>query len=471
MEKLRVGLVGTSQLSFPGDKKAVFSRAVEGMKKHAKKLGFELIVYDKTITTADDARAAVSELEDKKIDFLLIQHTTYTPGHVAPVLSRINARIGLWAVPEPTKDGVVQLNSFCSINMHAGIIAHYLRNERIKYKWFYGEVDGEMFTSRLTVTVRALTAIKKMCASKVALVGGIAPGFNDLYLDERQINKLFKGIQYNRLHEYDEIKAIAMSLPDGEVKKALSDATDGLDVHDKAKVHLELSARFYLAYEKFIKDNGYNALAVSCWPKFQDDFKYSVCSVVAQLNDSGTPVACEGDIVSAFSMLLLKYLTDDVTMLMDLSDIDENDQTVLMWHCGPAAKRFGKKYSLGVNYHGLPHDDGKNPNCCGIVREMEFDPQHVTLMRLTGENDTLLCMEGDFINGKKRFLGSSGWLGNLQMNKKDISVRNLVNTILVNGFQHHYPIVAGSFSDEISELAAWLDLKFMQEIEYESYLQ
>ena len=47
---------------------------------------------------------------------------------------------------------------------------------------------------------------------------------------------------------------------------------------------LEVNARFSLAYI-FLKKYGYDAVAISCWPKFQDDYLFSVCAVVGEIND------------------------------------------------------------------------------------------------------------------------------------------------------------------------------------------
>jgi len=472
MEKIKIGLVGTSQLSFPGDKETAFNASVEGMKKLAAEFSFELAVYPKTVITTVDATRAVAFFETEKIDFLLVQHTSFSAGDLAVAFTKLhNVKLGLWAIPEGQDDGVVPFNSFCSINMHMSILRHY--GEIDKVKWFYGNTSDAQFSRRLEITVRALRAIKNINNSSVALVGGVAPGFNDLYDDERNINRLFKGISINRLHEFSEIKDLALKLSEAEaIKMADEMAKIAGDVHIRAKDKVLTSAKIYLAYKEFIKEYGYDAIAVSCWPKFQSEFGYSVCSVVGRLNGEGTVVSCEGDVLSAVSMLALKYIADDSTMLMDLSGYDTDDNTVLMWHCGPACTRFCERggYTLGVNYHGMAHEKGKELNCCGVVNDMVFDENDVTIMRFTGEVDKYFLGSGRFLgNTKKSFHGSRGWLGNLALNGEDISALDLVNTILVSGFQHHYPIVIGDFNDEVKELSNWLGLAPIPKIGYTDY--
>ena len=481
MKKLKIGLVSTSQLSFPGNKEAAFGACARGMEELSKKLGFDLVVYPGTVIVQEDAVQAVQAMEAEGVDFLMVQHTSYSAGQLAPVLAKIrNANVGFWAIPEGEAiEGAVPFNSLCSINMHMGIVAHYLRDYHIPVKWFYGYADDPRFVRRLEITVRALTALKNLKSSRIGLIGGIAPGFNDLYDDERNLNKRFEGIYFNRLHEYSEIKDRALLYTDAQVEPiaaAMAAASSGYS-DEAAKQTLMISARIYKAYCEFLAENRYDAIAISCWPKFQNDWKYSVCSVVGQLNDEGTVAACEGDVMSAISMLALKYIAggDVPPMLMDMSAFDEQDETVLLWHCGPASSAYCRQqgYKLGCNYSGMAHEPNKGLTArCGVARDMVFDENPISVMRLTGECDRLFQMGGSFVSPEKfSFHGSRGWCGDLTFNGEKIGARDLLNTILVNGFQHHFPVIMGDYSDEIKEFAAWSGLKPLKRVPYADYLQ
>lgn len=476
MQKLKIALVGTSQLSFPGDKRERFKRSADTLQITADKMDFDLYVYPDEVINEDDAVRAVKACEGQGADFLLLQNTSFSAGRLAPVFARIkNARLGIWAIPEEAVSGAVPFNSFCSMNMYKSIIGNYLGEYDIPVKWFYGNAGEAGFDDRFAVTVRSLKAIKKLSAAKIALIGGIAPGFDDLYFDERKLLKRFDGMSFNRLHEFSEIKDRALSYKTEELPGAMKILSEGATgVHPKSAGLLETHARVYLAYKDLIKENGYDALAISCWPKFQTEMRYSVCSVVAQLNDEGIIASCEGDVLSAVSMLMLSAASGEQTTLMDLSDFDTSDETVLLWHCGPASRRFmgEKAFTLGVNYHGLPHTEGEELNCCGVVRDMVFAPQHITFGRLSGECDRILIAEGDFLGDvKPSFFGSRGWLGNLKLNQEKIRVIDFINTILTRNFEHHYPVAAGDLSDELFEIAAWLRLMPIEKVGYKNHLQ
>ena len=475
---LKIGLVGSSQLSFPGNKDAVYNHAAAKLKTISKDLGCDFYAYPKQVIAAEDGYEARKALEKENVDFVLLQCTSFSAGSLAPIFACTkNARLGLWAIPEGVQDGAVPFNSLCSINMYSAIIGHYLKDYKIPLKWFYGNTDDPLFFNRFQITVRALSAIKRMKQASVALVGGIAPGFDDLYDDERNLIRLFDGMRINRLHEYDELKKIAESMDTASVNVRMDEEirlSKGF-THDTARKMMEVNARFSLAYDRFIAENKYDAVAISCWPKFQDDYLYSVCAVVGELNDKGTPTACEGDLTSAVSMLLLKYLSDEITTLMDMSAFDRNDNTVLMWHCGPASKRFCESggFTYGLNYSGTAHEpDETEINGTGVVRDMVFDPGAITIARITGEGDAVFLANGSFIDsGKPSFHGSRGWVGNLSINRKHVPALDFLNTVLVQRFQHHFPIVRGDFGEEVLEAMAWLGLKPVDVVAYQDHMQ
>ena len=63
--------------------------------------GFNLTVYPQAVITREDAISAVAATEADKVDFLLVQHTSFSAGHLVPVLAKIrNANVGYWAIPK-----------------------------------------------------------------------------------------------------------------------------------------------------------------------------------------------------------------------------------------------------------------------------------------------------------------------------------------------------------------------------------
>lgn len=473
MCKLKIGLVGAMQYNFLGCKEQLFDNSVKELKCLSEKLGFDFYYYPDFVITGDDARKAKKAVEAEGVDFLLIQNTTFAAGDVIITLAKTNAYIGLWGLPEnPGKSVFIDsVNSFCGINMYSSIVANYLKDYSIKYKWFYGYADQELFIKRFEVSARALAAIKKMKNSRVALIGGIAPAFNDLYFDERLGQKRL-GIEIERNHEFSEIKDRAYSYKESELEAAFGTITCGYKcIKDASKESLEKNARFYKAYIDFCSEYRYDALGISCWPKMQTEAHGMSCSIIGKLNQNGIPAACEGDLPGAVSMLMLKYITEQPATLMDLSGFDEDDETVFMWHCGPSPECYANDNGVKLTYSNQPTAT-KDFNRVGLLHDMVFKPQAVTFMRFAGEWDGMFLADGNIINTPKNsFEGSRGWVGGLRLNRENISVRDFINTILVQGFQHHYPMMSGDITKELMEIAAWLDLKHVEAVGYQDFLQ
>lgn len=474
--EFKVALVGLSQLSFPGDKANRYAKCAEDLRAFLKDMNAELYVYPEQIITPDDGRKALGALDAEHPDFLLVQCTSFSAGLLAQMMIRSGYPVGWWAISENAVDGAVPFNSFCSINMYQAIGRNYYNEEEIPAKWFFGEVGSDLFAPRMAVTIRALRAIKRLRASRIGLIGGIAPGFNDLYFDERKLLRLFPGMEYDRIPEFDDVADIAESFTDAQVAplaEEIEKAATG--VHPASVKHKMRNARFLMAYRKFIADHGFDAVAISCWPKFQSRYDYSICSVIAQLNDEGIPAACEGDPLSAVSMLMLEEISGKPTMLMDMSAFDSSDESVLLWHCGPASKHFAcdKGYSLGVNYSGKAHIPGQGLACCGVARDMIFAPMQLTIGRLTPDLDKLFVAGGETMDpdAKPSFFGSRGWTGKLQLAGENISALDFVNTILSQGISHHYPVADGCWQSELMEICSWLKLASIEKTPYRTWLQ
>jgi L-fucose isomerase-like protein len=473
MKKLKVGLVGLMHRNFTGDKEGQYNRSVKEMQELSKELDFEFYYVKNGIITDDEAWEARKEMEAQKVDLLMIQSTSFAAGTLISILARIDAYIGLWSVPEPAKEGKLQFNSFCGVNMNASIIGEYLKEYDIPFKWFYGNKEDKFFINRFRITIKSLTAIKNLKSAKVALIGGIANGFDNQYFDERKLEKRF-GTKLYRNHEFSEIKDRALSYKTEDVIDVIKRMeNDSCSISKLAKENLEKSARVFQALADFKKENNYEAIAVSCWPKFRLEMEMVACSTIGQLNYENMVTACEGDVYGMITMLAMRYMSDLPTLLMDLSDLDENDNSVLMWHCGIGCKNLAYQGKVWMEPHCNPGPlPGKGMVLAAPVSEMVYAKQKATTARFTKEGDELFLLTGEFNNpDKPSFDGSRGWLGDLHLNGEPIGVIDLMNTIIVQQMQHHYAVASGDLHEEMLEVAAWLGIKPVEKVPYKNYLQ
>jgi L-fucose isomerase-like protein len=471
--KIKLGLVGAVHPNMPGDDEGMITKAAAALGILARELGFELLVHGQSLRSEADAEKARAFMDERGADFILLLNASLPYGRVILPLARAKGAIGLWSVPEPTTSGVLQLNSFCGTNMLGSIIANYLGQHDIPYKWFYGLPEDPRFRRRLEVTVRALQAVKVLKGARIAQIGGLADGFENLYVDERVLEKRFGTVVQSR-HSVEEIVALAEALPRaevaGEVARMKAEAPTGSGSL-KAE-QLEKSARIFLALRGFAADRGYDALALSCWSRFQAVYGIAVCGAMSRLNEEGTVTPCEADVTSAVTMLVLNALGGGKAALCDLVSFDESDRSLNLWHCGVAPASWAGEGGLHWDNHfNIGRYEGREWRGDGVVADLRFKSGGITVSNLRNDFRELFILTGESMGDKPSFSGSGGWVGSLRLNGEEIGLEDLMNTIIVGKVGHHYAAARGDLTDELNEFAAWTSLRVVEKIATKPYLQ
>ncbi len=474
MKKIVVGLGSFVAPSFWGSSKDLFrTRHLPAMAALAERMDFTLAAWSEDIVSEADAESACRYFEEQGADFILLQCTTFPGGNVILPFGHCRARLGLWGLPEPERGGAIPLNSFCGINLLSSILGQYMDAAQ-PMKWFYGDSDDPKFLRRFSVTVAALRGIKSMTGARIGLLGGIAPGFTDFAFDERK-TKAKLGITVDRLPEFGDIKERALTYDDAVIAPLRKEfSATACCVSAAAEHDLDATARCYKAIEDIIKENRYDAVGIGCWPRYRASFGIVACAIIGRLLEEGYIAACEGDVDSAASLLMLRGISRQTPMLMDLSDIDFCDNTALLWHCGSAPACFANKDGMKLDAHYKPgrRAPAADSALVGCVNDMVFAPGDITVARFTWEYERALLLAGSIVEkADTGFDGSRGWMGGIRVAGQHVDADTLVNTIMVSRFQHHYPVAAGCWEDEVLECLAWLGVDPIAPVPYRNYLQ
>jgi L-fucose isomerase-like protein len=333
--------------------------------------------------------------------------------------------------------------------------------------------SDELFIERFRLTVKALTAIKNVREARIALIGGIANGFDNQYYDERKLEKRF-GVRLYRNHEFSEIKDRMLSYRDEEVEDLINEIkADSCKCNALASEKLNKNARLIKAIVDFKEENNYDAIAISCWPKFRIELDMVSCAAIGRLNEHYFPTACEGDVYGLVTMMMMRYMNDKPSLLMDLSNVDEKDESVLLWHCGLGCNNIAYKGEVKLASHCNPGPwSGEGLKRNAPVADMIIGKQEGTAARFSKDGKEIFLLTGEFNNPEKpSFDGSRGWLSNLKLNTEEIKVRDLIETIMVRHQPHHYAVAFNDLGAEMMEVAAWLGIKPMEEVKYKHFLQ
>lgn len=469
--RLKIAYVGAHLPSYMAHEYDVFGRSVAVLQQLAVEMDFDLHVVSQPVVTAEEARAASREVDAAGVDLVLLQNSSFTMGNVVTELARGKARLGLWGMEEPTHQGPIQLNTLVSLNLNAGILTRYLQAHQIPFKWFWGGPDHPWLLPRLRVTVQALRALKRLAQARIGWVGGLAPTFYNLTFDERALEgRLGCRVHAHELGELVERSRKVSAPATREAAQILSGMARGVEV---APEHFERGSALYVAMREFAADYGYDALAVSCWSGFQEHLGIAPCMAYSWLNENdGLAVACEGDVVGALTMLMLNEINRDQSTMLDINDVDLESQSVLMWHCGVSPARFADQDGVTWKNHSTLGRKDPQAQPAGVVADLKFAPSPATITRLSDDASQLLIAQARIVEGPNRgFEGSRGWLTDFELNHQPASVADLVNTVMVEGIEHHFVVGRGHHAAALSELAAWAGLKPIEAVPYRDFMQ
>jgi L-fucose isomerase-like protein len=470
---LHIGLVAAVHPNMPGDDKGLYKSIIDKLRDIGPKLDYQIVEQTEVLATEEDGRKAVDFLNENKVDFTLFLNASLPYGRVALPFANLKSPLGIWSVPEPTRNGVLQLNSFCGLNMLGSILTNYFDKSNIKYKWFYGLPESSIFQDRLRVTLGAIRAMKAARESRIGQIGYLADGFENLQIDERELRRKF-GTELNTRHTVEDVVRRAQAYSE----KDIEEYSEGVSSYGKwnrvrvSSVQFDKVTRVNKALADIARENGYSALAISCWSKFQEVYGIAVCGAMSRLNEEGTVAACEADVTSALSMLMLNAISGKPSTVNDMVSLDEEDGSINLWHCGVAPKSWANENGVNLDAH-FNIGEHKNGEWIGkgVVADMGFKPGSITVFNLRNDFDHFFILTGDIMSEKKGYYGSSGWVNNIAMNGRHLTIPDLINTISTGRVNHHYVSGWGDMEAELHEVAFWKDLAVVEPRPYSMQMQ
>ncbi len=469
MKKLKVGFVAGFMEGFSEEKLKDFSTYQKKLDKLSDDLNFELITFKDIVLTVPQAAEARSFLERNQVDFVLLFHPSYIHGDLVYEILKVDAPVGLWAIEELRDTGPMPLAAMVSLEQNCSMAVHNFLAKPKKFKWFFGDIDGRYFKDRFEITMKALGAVKNLKNTRVGQIGKLADGHINHKVDTRQVYANL-GVDILRDYEVEDVLELSQKVPAKEVEKEMAYVKDSCTIGKVSEDKVIESVKMYLAVKDICIKENYSGIAFSCWPKLMPKKEMVSCFVNSRLNSAGIATGCEADALSTVSMLILKYLTGNITAVMDLSRFDDSDDSLMLWHCGSAPLEMANSGGLTLDKHYFAEYSESVANC-GPITDLVFRKGDVTVFRLVKESGHFYYFTGKFFDEKKpSFNGSRGWVNDLRLYGEPIGTMDLANTLLSNGLAHHFPMVMDNAARYLEEFAYWMGLKKIKRLDYRDYL-
>lgn len=430
--------------------------AVEYASKTAKQaltalvqLGWPVVGGAELLMDVQSAREAAIALRAQSPDVLVILSATFSDASMAVELaSLVAAPVYLWALREPGPVGDrLWLNSLCGVN----ITSHALQKYGHAMQYMYGNPDEPDLLAPLAAFARAAATRNRLRSSRIGLVGQAPTGFYGCQFDELELAKVI-GTSVLQV-DLNTIFEAGSRVPAPGVEAAIASTAKRSpslrQLQQERSVEVRRFGEAYVVLREFLQTQRLDGLAVRCWPEFPQQFGLMPCATLGRLADDGFVCACEADMHGAVTLLALQWLSGAAPLLADLVALDAEANIVSLWHCGNAPAclaRDGEEPLLTVHCNRR----------IGVAGNFAIRPGQATLARLgVGPRGyRLLIVEGDVLDEP-----ANRFMGNTAAFRPQGQAQQLLNTILMDGWEHHVAIVAGHISAELDALAHLLGIE------------
>ena len=434
--------VGTFHMESAKDQ---FQRSIAMLKEFCE----DIAVPDEMLLSTDLLSAYLDTVDP---DLIILQDLTFANGaYASEVMHRFrHVPLLLWTLREPVIDGGrLRLNALTGAFSAANAISQFKEEP---FEYVYGSPEEEQVRTAVKNMISAAKVRHDMQSLKVCAIGHTPQGFGFGRALDIDLLETF-GVHQDAI-EARELIELAKSYTDDECKEYLDDAskrTAGLE-NTPEKNRLDF-ARLYKAYDVFVKENQYGAIASRCWPDFFTSFGTPVCAVLAMLNDLGVAAACEADMYGALSMWTGMKLSGKSVFFGDPVSLDEKENTITFWHCGTAACSLARKDTgAEIGEHCNRH----------IGPTMEFGTQPseaATIFRIGRKKDgtfRFLIISGKALDKPKQFFGTSSVIETKAESAK------IIHECVLAGWEPHYAVIYEDVGEQLEMLAHMLDIEVVK---------
>lgn len=378
---------------------------------------------DESVVEVSDARRAGAYLQSRGVDAVACISGTFHLGHlVLEIEKAVHRPLLLWALPElPHEGGKIRLNSACGINLDASNL--YKAGIRTYHAAIRRDLDMDWLDA-----VRIDRALRE---AHVGLAGYRAQGFFNLAVyDLNAYSNL--GVLLDH-YELEEIWSTEVTHEQAAARK--DQLQKVFDVSRITAEQLEKVASLSAKIHAFLDSRGLDALAIRCWPEHAARFGVSPCAAMSLLQSEHRIIACEGDVEGMLSMIAQRALGAETPFLADFSQVDFDNDTALLWHCGVAPCNLrDEHFACALDPYFAA---GR-----GVTADFVIKGGELTLLRIDSAG-TEYRMFLEKATGVPADQDLKGTYLNVRF---DRPARDVLFSVIENGIAHHTSVAHGDFS-------------------------
>ena len=433
-QRVKLGVVCLTRNTFDFNAAAELYKGI--LEDLSKVENLEVCAIPNTIFTQEEAVEAGKFFASNLVDAIAVISGTFHLGHLVLEIKKIcDKPLLLWGLPElPYNGGKIRLNSVCGVNLNASNLT------KAGYHDFTYTVSSKIDENWLDA-IRMIVATKN---ANVGIIGYRADGFFNVGIDELATYKKFGCLvnhyELNDVFNYTEDEKAVLFYLD-KIKSIF-------DLRAVTDEQVNKVARLCSKLKNFMQDNKIKILAIRCWPEFARGFGISPCAAMSLLQDEGYILACEGDIDCGLTMLCHQAAGAITPFMADLSQVNLEEGTALMWHDGVAACSLCDGIctpTLDTYFAG-----GK-----GVTAGFVMKSGEINMARLDSINGTyrLFQEKGEAIPMNKILAGTYAKV------KFAHPMNEVLDRVVYGGVAHHVSMVYGDFTQSFEIFARLMGIE------------
>lgn len=316
--------------------KDIVQAQVDVIEEELKKDGtVDVIVADRLVDTAEAAKEEAEKLKAKGVDGTIFSYGVFA----FPNFSAIAAKNGkgpflLAANLNPDWPGMVAM-------LAAGGALHHLGIEHFRAA---GDFRDPAVLGKITEFGKCAKVVSSLNGQKYGLLGGRSLGMYSSTVSMQDWERQF-GVDVDHMDQ-SEIVRKAAEVDDEQVEKAFRWLSENMgaieyDGDRLTEEKLKEQIRHYEATKAIVKENEYDFIGVKCHYEMSRHY-CTECLSAAFMNDpydwdgpkEPCVCACEADSDAALTMQILKLLTNDPVIFMDIRHYDAENDVMIFCNCG-----------------------------------------------------------------------------------------------------------------------------------------
>ena len=421
----------------------------------------KILFFDSLITNDKIGKDAVKYFENNNCEkFIVIQSTFTDAKFISSFVKKFKKPLLFISLKERRTGGRLRLNSLCGVNLglHSLIKSKYYSNfiiysnneksfskELLKFIKNVKNFPKKNYLKIISKSKKNPKTIINFKKPNIGIIGERPEGFDTCNFNSNELKSKFDAkITKISLSNLFKISGKIETKKIRNTKKNISNNLKNFNQLNQKEVNKSIS--LFHGLEKIQKKKNIDAFAIRCWPEMFTEYGCASCAPMAMMNENQISSACEADVLGSLSCNILNQLNKKPSLLVDIVDLDEKDNSTVFWHCGLAPISMAEKNTASATVHS----NRRKP----LLHNFAFKSGNITIFRVSKSENNLkfFTMKGKVLKRKNSFSGTSGVI------TFGANTYKKVKNIFLSGLEHHVAFTYGDVFEDIKGLGRKLNI-------------